>query len=235
MAVPRGIRNNNPGNIKINPANRWRGRVPLAKNTDGVFEQFTTMVEGVRCAAVLVENHFDRRGADTPRKLISIWAPAGGENPNHERYVQFVATLANRGLPDATWNLRDPVVMYRVLRAIFDFENGPGQVRDEDLIVGMAKAGFILTSPGALQDAIATPTGQGAIAIGVGSTGAIGTLVLSAIDQARSVHEALRGIVPDDWLPLIIAAALAAILIFGLVQVVRAMRRNRSALGRAVR
>ena len=37
---PRGIRNNNPLNIRLNPDNRWQGRVPPKHNSDGAFEQF---------------------------------------------------------------------------------------------------------------------------------------------------------------------------------------------------
>lgn len=41
--LPRGIRNNNPLNIKI--GNDWKGEVP---NTDGTFEQFESMEYGLR-------------------------------------------------------------------------------------------------------------------------------------------------------------------------------------------
>ncbi|MCA9329527.1 hypothetical protein KDA11_02695, partial [Candidatus Saccharibacteria bacterium] len=35
--TPRGIRNNNPGNIRISN-NQWRGKIPVSQNTDGSFE-----------------------------------------------------------------------------------------------------------------------------------------------------------------------------------------------------
>jgi hypothetical protein len=38
--LPRGIRNNNPLNIRLNPDNRWQGRVSPKLNSDGAFEQF---------------------------------------------------------------------------------------------------------------------------------------------------------------------------------------------------
>ena len=50
MSTPRGIRNNNPLNIRV--GNNWQGeRKP---NTDGAFEQFTTMQYAY--AMTIVEN-----------------------------------------------------------------------------------------------------------------------------------------------------------------------------------
>jgi hypothetical protein len=33
--LPRGIRNNNPLNIRLDPENRWQGKVPPKHNSDG--------------------------------------------------------------------------------------------------------------------------------------------------------------------------------------------------------
>ena len=73
--LPRGIRNNNPLNIRLNPDNRWQGRVPPKHNSDGAFEQFQDPIMGLRAAAVLLIAHYDRRHLDTIRKLVEVWAP----------------------------------------------------------------------------------------------------------------------------------------------------------------
>ena len=49
--MTRGYRNNNPLNIRIDKKNPWLGRV--IPNTDGEFEQFTSMAYGYRAAMVL--------------------------------------------------------------------------------------------------------------------------------------------------------------------------------------
>ena len=59
--LPRGIRNNNPLNIRLNPDNRWQGKVPPKHNSDGAFEQFHDPIMGLRAAAVLLIAHYDRR------------------------------------------------------------------------------------------------------------------------------------------------------------------------------
>ena len=60
--LPRGIRNNNPLNIRLVPDNRWQGRVPPKHNSDSTFEQFDDPIMGLRAAAVLLITHYDRRG-----------------------------------------------------------------------------------------------------------------------------------------------------------------------------
>jgi hypothetical protein len=67
--LPRGIRNNNPLNIRLNPDNAWQGKVPPKHNSDGAFEQFEDPIMGLRAAAVLLIAHYDRRHLDTIRKL----------------------------------------------------------------------------------------------------------------------------------------------------------------------
>ena len=63
--LPRGIRNNNPLNIRLIPDNRWQGRLSPRLNSDGAFEQFQDPIMGLRAAAVLLIAHYDRRNAGT--------------------------------------------------------------------------------------------------------------------------------------------------------------------------
>ncbi len=75
--VSRGIRNNNPLNIRHARQNRWRGL--RKEQTDKSFCQFTEMKWGLRAAIRLMENYI-RRGAQTPRQIISRWAPPSENN-----------------------------------------------------------------------------------------------------------------------------------------------------------
>ena len=87
--LPRGIRNNNPLNIRLVAENRWQGRVSPKHNSDGAFEQFQGPIMGLRAAAVLLIAHYDRRHLDTIRKLVEVWAPPN-ENDT-EAYARCVA------------------------------------------------------------------------------------------------------------------------------------------------
>ena len=115
--LPRGIRNNNPLNIRLNPDNRWQGRVPPKHNSDGAFEQFQDPIMGLRAAAVLLIAHYDRRHLDTIRKLVEVWAPPNendteayarlrrqGERLRHRR----AARSARLRLPEADPDRDDP-------------------------------------------------------------------------------------------------------------------------------
>lgn len=84
--VPRGIRNNNPLNIRI--GNVWLGEVN--KPTDPCFEQFCTIEYGLRAAFVILRRYIRRYGHNTIRSIISTWAP-NTEN-NTAAYIQKVAS-----------------------------------------------------------------------------------------------------------------------------------------------
>lgn len=84
--LPRGIRNNNPLNIRV--GNHWQGEV--SEPTDTEFEQFQTMFFGVRAGFVLLKRYMMRYHLDTVAKIISRWAPPS-EN-NTPEYIRRVAS-----------------------------------------------------------------------------------------------------------------------------------------------
>lgn len=88
---PRGIRNNNPLNIRKGCS--WRGERPV--QTDPSFEEFISMEYGIRAGLRLMRNHISgfkgtRPKMNTLKKLISVWAPPT-ENAT-TNYVDFVAS-----------------------------------------------------------------------------------------------------------------------------------------------
>ena len=83
--LPRGIRNNNPLNIRI--GNKWLGEVN--EPTDKEFEQFVEMVFGLRAGFILLRRYIQRYHLQTISDIISRWAPP---SENHtSKYVEFVA------------------------------------------------------------------------------------------------------------------------------------------------
>lgn len=76
MGIPRGIRNNNPLNIRI--GNKWKGlKTP---NTDGAFDQFISVYWGYRAAFVILRNYIKKHKCNTVRKIISRFAPSNENN-----------------------------------------------------------------------------------------------------------------------------------------------------------
>lgn len=82
----RGIRNNNPLNIRLQACNDWMGKV--LHNTDGAFEQFTNMVYGYRAALILIARYIEK-GYNTISTIVSRWAPAKDGN-NTSKYIADV-------------------------------------------------------------------------------------------------------------------------------------------------
>lgn len=117
MATPRGIRNNNPLNIRI--GNTWLGEVP--NPTDSEFEQFVSVRYGLRAAFYILRRYIRRYGRNTPAKIIRAWAPAV-EN-NTQRYIEVVC---KRSLiaPDEVIDYADKITMVRLVKAMALVECG---------------------------------------------------------------------------------------------------------------
>lgn len=115
--VPRGIRNNNPLNIRI--GNTWLGEVP--NPTDSEFEQFTSPLYGLRAAFCILRRYIRRYGRKTPRAIISAWAPAT-EN-NVLRYVDIVKQQSGLN-PDAPILFEDKPAMCALVAAMAYVECG---------------------------------------------------------------------------------------------------------------
>lgn len=87
----RGMRNNNPLNIRRNPANRWKGA--RREITDKQFEEFTTPFYGFRAAFILIYNYM-KQGNNTIRKIITKWAPPSeNDTQNYIRNVEYLCCI----------------------------------------------------------------------------------------------------------------------------------------------
>ena len=91
---PRGIRNNNPLNIRI--GNTWLGERPAADCDDPQFEQFISMDYGLRAAFCILRRYIKHYHRNTVAEIISSWAPSN-ENATGT-YIAFVCDLI--GCPD---------------------------------------------------------------------------------------------------------------------------------------
>lgn len=114
-SLPRGIRNNNPGNIRLTKI-QWQGMQSAQNDAD--FVQFIDPVYGFRAMTRILRN-YQRRGLVTLRDMISTYAPKNENDTN--AYVNFVAKRINVA-PDAPLDLG--LHLFPLLKAISEFENG---------------------------------------------------------------------------------------------------------------
>ena len=126
--IPRGIRNNNPLNIRV--GNNWKGEV--ANPSDHTFEQFTEMKWGVRAAFVVLRNYIQRHKLNTIRKIISRWAPA-----NENNTLAYIATVSQRAniQPDEPISFDNTCQMIALLLAMCFVENGQ-EISLDDVVEG---------------------------------------------------------------------------------------------------
>lgn len=83
----RGLRNNNPGNVKYGPFAKSMG----ASGADsGGFAIFPTMDQGADAARKLIDN-YRKSGVDTVDAIVSKYAPSSDGN-NHAAYMKFLAS-----------------------------------------------------------------------------------------------------------------------------------------------
>lgn len=115
--VPRGIRNNNPLNIRI--GNTWLGERQNPK--DASFEEFVSIEYGYRAAFCLLRRYIRRYRKNTIAMIISTWAPSS-EN-NTQRYIDYVAN-AMKITSDTPIAYEDEVTMVRLVAAMQMMECG---------------------------------------------------------------------------------------------------------------
>ena len=112
----RGIRNNNPGNIRKSSI-AWQGKT----GNDGVFEIFDTPANGIRALARNLLTYQRVYHLNTIAQLINKWAPSNENDTGG--YVAFVANQT--GIPATSYvNLEDAATLASISNAIILQENG---------------------------------------------------------------------------------------------------------------
>lgn len=113
----RGLRNNNPGNIRLG-STRFQGEI---KGTDKSFRTFSSAGYGYRALIKTLQTYQDKYHLMTIRGMIGRWAP-GNEN-NTAAYVATVSKKSGYGR-DQSVSMHDRVVALRIAEAISEVENG---------------------------------------------------------------------------------------------------------------
>lgn len=131
--MTRGLRNNNPGNIRHGSA-QWQGM--RAIQTDPAFVQFEESKWGIRALAKLLLNYYNSHGLKTVREIINRWAPPNENDTG--AYVNHVANLLGVA-PDAV------IDVYAragdLTKAIIRHENGLQPYSVAEINAGLSLAG----------------------------------------------------------------------------------------------
>jgi hypothetical protein len=125
--IPRGIRNNNPGNLVITNI-PWKGKVPKSKNTDGKFEQYDTMINGIRAMIMDVRGDI-KEGTNTIATFLAEYAPQ--EENDLEAYIKIVCK--ETGFERNESLTPDKRTMCLLVKAISLHENGGHYITNEQI------------------------------------------------------------------------------------------------------
>jgi hypothetical protein len=128
--TPRGLRNNNPLNIR-HSADRFQGEI---KGTDTAFKTFISMAYGYRAAFVTLATYHSREW-NTIEKIVTKWAP-----PNENNTVGYIAGVEKwSGVSrQKALTLTDGAYYIKIVAAMSFMENG------RNANITEVQAGFIL-------------------------------------------------------------------------------------------
>lgn len=221
---PRGIRNNNPGNVRW--GSPWIGLVPLAQRTDKDFCQFVKPAYGIRALTMTLLSYYDHHGLHTVRGIVSRWAPPV-ENDT-DAYSAAVASAMGVG-PDDDVNVHMYSVMLPLVKAIIRHENGQQPYRDETLdqalqMVGIVKpSASVLSTPGGVAQLASVASGGAAVVTVAADAVSDAMLVVAdGVGQTAPTVTAIAGLAASashlpNWLQGFVAVLMAGSIFAGVV------------------
>lgn len=130
---PRGIRNNNPGNL-VKSDIPWDGKVA---GTDSRFESFATPEQGIAALARNLITYSNRHGLRTVESIINRWAP-----PKENQTGAYAAAVAkDLGVkPGDEIDLGNETTLLRLTQAIIRHENGKQPYAETEIAAGVKAA-----------------------------------------------------------------------------------------------
>ena len=113
MKLIRGVRNNNPGNIKVT-AIHWEGE----RSVENGFCVFDNPYYGIRAMVKILMTYKKKHQIETIEEIINRWSAT-----DQEEYIKFVSKHTGTD-PQMYIDLEDPINLQDIVYAMIWFENG---------------------------------------------------------------------------------------------------------------
>lgn len=202
--LPRSVRNNNPGNIRI--GDPWQGLMSEdEKNADQKAEKefcvFQSPKWGFRALARILINYKDKYQIQTIRGVISRWAPPSENDTG--AYVAHVCQLTQMHADD-TIDLHSYEALFPICKAIATHETGGWFFDDKDLEAGLRLAG-VEAPVQVLAQSRTIKTGTAGIAVPAVTGG-----IIEAIQQLQPSIQIVSQ-VKEYWAPVAITILVVAV------------------------
>ncbi|NDO80209.1 hypothetical protein CJP72_05280 [Citrobacter sp. NCU1] len=131
--LPRGLRNNNPGNLNF--VGQYGAK--LEDGPDARFAQFPSMLDGIAALDKQVGLYL-KRGTNTIDKIIDIYAPKSDKNDTNA-YKKYLTTFTGLSANDKIDGSNTEQIK-RLIVGIINHENGPAAstISNDDVLRAMA-------------------------------------------------------------------------------------------------
>ncbi|EGQ5294916.1 hypothetical protein I4B40_002125 [Enterobacter cloacae] len=129
-SAPRGIRNNNPGNLNY----AGQAGATLEGGEGGRFAVFESMQHGVAALYKQLQLYF-KRGINTLSSIVKTYAPAS-DNNNVDAYISALTKATGKGANEVL-DSGDTATIARLMKGIVDHENGKGYISSSDIMGGI--------------------------------------------------------------------------------------------------
>jgi hypothetical protein len=133
--TPRGLADNNPGNLRATPGIDWLGQTGVDAHG---FVLFDTPEHGLRALARTLIEYYFRHGLGTVRGIVARWAPPADGNDT-AAYIDDVARRLGVDA-DAVLDLADPTLLARLVAAIVNHEQGEQPFPADTIAAAVAAA-----------------------------------------------------------------------------------------------
>lgn len=130
MVENRGIRNRNPGNIRL--GDNWVGLAEM--QPDKEFCTFSHVKYGIRALYKILKKYQLVYNLKSVKEIINRYAP-----PNENNTGSYINSVAKRiGVkPTETIDVNDKLVALELIKAIIKHENGTNPYTDEQIMEGI--------------------------------------------------------------------------------------------------
>lgn len=188
-SAPRGIRNNNPGNLN------YVGQAGATKEggEGGRFAVFESMEHGVAALYKQLQIYF-KRGVNTLSSIVKTYAPASDGN-NVDSYISALSRATGKGANEAI-DSGDTATIARLMKGIVDHENGKGYISSSDIMGGIQLgAGSSASRNIPVQGGSKTEINIGEMNMqtSAGNANALGTDIQRNLQRNRLVTPAMTG------------------------------------------
>ncbi|HCR1961919.1 TPA: hypothetical protein ONC42_000568 [Enterobacter kobei] len=188
-SAPRGIRNNNPGNLNY----VGQAGATMEGGEGGRFAVFESMQHGVAALYKQLQLYF-KRGINTLSSIVKTYAPAS-DNNNVDAYISALTKATGKGANEVL-DSGDTATIARLMKGIVDHENGKGYISSSDIMGGIqlgAGSSASRNMPAAAGSQTNINIGKIDMQTSAGNVNALGADIQRNLQRNRLVNPAMSG------------------------------------------